>query len=336
MVVKGGRTSGIGRLHVAVAAAAWLGLMTSTGVAAQAAAPRDSARVAQTAAPVDSMAVEQPTQPVRVEVPAPGVVQELELRDGSRLYGRVESVGVDTFVFRLVTGATIEVAHDDVVLLRVAQGAVDAARFWPADANATRLFFAPTGRALPRGEGYVGVYQVLLPFVQVGVTDRFSMGGGTPLVFGFDGGHPVWLTPKLQFYSSPRVQAATGVMHVVGVDGGQAGIAYGVVTAGSGDGAVTAGAGWGYRSGFDDDGYASNGDDDNGDALIVMLAAERRVSRRLKWITENYVFPDGGILSGGVRFIGDRLSADIALAAPLGTDGFFVWPVVNFVWTFEK
>lgn len=295
-----GRT--LKRLERALAASVWLGLVAPAAVAAQSASH---------------------SVPI---VAAPGVVQELELRDGSRLYGRVESVSAETFVFRLVTGTPIEVLRADVTSLRVAQGDLDGTRFWPADPNATRLFFAPTGRALPRGEGYVGVYQVLLPFVQLGVTDRLSMGGGTPLVFGIDGGHPVWLTPKLQIYTSARVQAAAGLMHVFGVDGGHAGIAYGVVTVGSGNGAVSAGAGWGY----------TRDDDDDGEALIVMIAAERRVSRRVKWITENYVYPGGGIVTGGVRFIGDRLSADLALAAPLGTDGLSVWPVVNFVWTFER
>lgn len=300
--------------EVAVARVAAVGATAANATAANAtAAEATAASVAQT---------EPATVPA---VAAPGVVQELELRDGSRLFGRVESVDSETFVFRLVTGPALVIARADVIGIRIAQGIANDGQFLPADPNATRLFFGPTGRALHKGEGYFGVYQVLLPFVQVGVTDRVSFGGGTPLVFGGDGGHPVWLTPKLQLYSTPRVQAAAGVMQVLGVDGGYAGIAYGVATIGSGNGAVSVGAGWGY----------DRGNDDEGDTPIVMIGAERRVSRRVKWITENYVFRDGGILTGGVRFIGDRLSADVALAAPLGTDGLFVWPVVNFVWVFD-
>jgi len=66
-----------------------------------------------------------------------------------------------------------------------------------------------------------------------------------------------------------------------------------------------------------------------------MVGGERRLSRRLKFVTENYVWEGpSGIISGGVRFIGDRLSADVGLAVPIVDDGFFAFPVVNFVWAF--
>lgn len=301
-----GRTNALARPHGVRAVSMWLAWMwlALVGLAPGAAAQSHHA-------------------PVPV-VAAPGTVQELELRDGSRLYGRIESVGADTFVFRMVTGVTLVIPRSEVTSLRATQGDLEGQPFVPADPNATRLFFAPTGRSLPRGDGYAGVYQVLLPFVQFGVTDRFSVGGGTPLFFGVGSGHPIWLTPKVQLYASRHVQAAAGVMHVLNVEG-HAGVAYGVVTVGSGHRAISAGVGWGY----------TRADEDHGDTWMVMIAAEHRASRRVKWITENYVFQGGGIVSGGVRLIGDRLSADVALAAPLGVEGFYVWPLVNFVWTFQ-
>src|SRR5712692_9592438 len=51
------------------------------------------------------------------------------------------------------------------------KGRVVKGEFQPFDPHNTRLFFAPTARALRRGEGYAGVYEVVLPFVQVGITD---------------------------------------------------------------------------------------------------------------------------------------------------------------------
>ncbi|HVJ26986.1 MAG TPA: hypothetical protein VM493_05560, partial [Vicinamibacterales bacterium] len=60
---------------------------------------------------------------------------------------------------------------------------------------------------------------------------------------------------------------------------------------------------------------------------------ERRVGPHLKLITENYIWQDGeGILSAGVRFMGERLSADLGLAMPIGEG--FVFPVVSFVYVF--
>lgn len=84
-------------------------------------------------------------------VPPPGATQELVLRDGSVLYGRIESVGDDTLVFRTLGKATLTVSRADVAAVRIARGRVRGTEFIPADANATRLFFGPTGRALPKG-----------------------------------------------------------------------------------------------------------------------------------------------------------------------------------------
>ena len=76
-----------------------------------------------------------------------------------------------------------------------------------------------------------------------------------------------------------------------------------VSTFGSADNALTAGAGLAY-----------GGDDRGG---IVMIGGERRVRRNLKLITENYLWKGGnGFVSGGIRLIGERLSADLALAVP--------------------
>ena len=61
-----------------------------------------------------------------------------------------------------------------------------------------------------------------------------------------------------------------------------------------------------------------------------------RLGRRVKLVTENYVWQSGaGIVSAGVRFFGERMSADVALGVPVGGDaGGFAFPVVNFVYLF--
>ena len=259
-----------------------------------------------------------------IEVPAAGVMQEITLSDGTRAYGRVEQVADGRVRFRTVDGAMLEVAAAQVSRLVPADGRVVRGDYWRADSNPTRLFFGPTGRSLRRGDSYMGVYEVVLPFVQLGVTDRFSTGGGTPLLFGGGGSHPFWLTPKLQVIETGSTGAAVGVMHMV-ADGEQAGIAYGVVTQGSTDSAVTIGAGYGYAA----------RDDGGGGGPALMLGGEHRVHRSLKMVTENYAFQGGGILSAGVRFLGERLSADLGLAVPLGAGEAFVFPVVNFVWKFR-
>ena len=269
---------------------------------------------------------QQGTPPaIVIAVPAAGETQQLELKDGTRAIGRVESTNGERFTFRTVSGVAMEVDRAMVQAIGPVTGHLVNGEFWPADPNPTRLFFAPTGRSLKRGESYFGVYEILLPFVQYGITDRLSIGGGTPLVFGSND-LPFWVTPKVQIYKARSTEVSLGVLHFFNVGDYNLGIAYGVVTTGSADSAVTVGAGYAYER--------SGEDGDDGGSPLVMVGGERRVSRRIKLVTENYVFNDGGLVSGGVRFLGERLSVDLGLVSPIGVGEFVAVPIINFVWKF--
>jgi hypothetical protein len=254
--------------------------------------------------------------------PGPTTLCELVLKDGSRIFGTVERETDEEVVLRTQAGATVTARRTEIVSLRQVQGRIERGEFRRSDLHRTRLLFAPTGRSLQKGEVSFGVFEFLAPFVQVGITDRISMGGGTPLLFGLDeSSRPFWITPKVQVLRTERTQAAVGLLHMFNVDGDNAGIAYGVSTFGNSDNAGTIGVGMGYA--------------DGARAWIVMGGAEGRISRSVKLITENYVWKNGdGIVSGGVRFIGERLSADLALAIPIGFDDFVAFPVVNFAYVF--
>jgi len=257
---------------------------------------------------------------VDLTIPPADVVQRLTLSDESQIFGRVESIDDDAIVFRSIADVVMRVPRSSILDLRTTSGRVVEGTFLPNDPHNNRLMFAPTARSLRRGEGYFGVYYVF-PFVQVGMTDRFSIGGGTPLIFG-DGAHPVWFTPKMQVLSRKHVQAAAGIIHITGIEDLEAGIAYGVTTVGSDDSAVTIGFGRAY-----------SGDGGRG---ILMIGGEHRQSRRIKWITENWFWRGEarGFVSGGVRLLGERLSADLSLVVPLVDDAAVAFPIVSFAWHF--
>ncbi len=207
--------------------------------------------------------------------------------------------------------------------LRKAEGRLHNGEFQPADPNNTRLFYGPTGRALPRGQVYLGMYEFVMPFLQVGITDRFSIGGGTPLVFGIneDIDRPYWITPKLQVFNGRKAQVSVGVFQ--GFGGGEsAGVAYGVATTGGVGGSLTAGAGVAYNSG-------------GNRMFVMMVGGDRPIRRNIKFVSENYIWQSGnGLASAGVRFFGERISADLALVTPIGSNSGFVFPMLNFVYRF--
>jgi hypothetical protein len=256
-------------------------------------------------------------------------LHELALRDGSRLYGAVQKETDLEVVFLTQSGTEVTARREDILSLRLVKGSIVNGEFQRADPNATRLFFGPTGRALEQGQVYLGVYEFLLPFVQVGVTDKFSIGGGTPLffTFDFDDGDDLsrayWVTPKLQLFRNSSSAFSIGAFHVFG-GGGNGGVAYGVGTFGRDDSSISVGAGIAYAGAEDAAG-------------VLMLGGERRVGRSIKLMTENYIWKDGkGVASAGIRFFGERLSADLALGVPLGADDFILFPVVNFVYVFDR
>ena len=65
------------------------------------------------------------------------------------------------------------------------------------------------------------------------------------------------------------------------------------------------------------------------------VGGDTRLGRSVKLLAEGYMWEKGdGIVMGGVRFFGSRLSADLGVVTVLGGDDSFVFPVVNVVWTF--
>ncbi|MSO48668.1 MAG: hypothetical protein EXQ49_02000 [Acidobacteria bacterium] len=248
---------------------------------------------------------------------------EVRTKDGVRYYGYLQIDTPERIVLRTPGGAVIELARAAVASVTVAAGTLVGQDYYPADPNPTRLFFGPTGHALKKGEGYFGTYELFMPTIQFGVTDRFSIGGGTPLYIG-GGDHPFWFTPKFQLYEGRKASVSVGALHFLHVGDGSFGIAYAAGTFGSRNDAVTVGAGWAYEV---------YGEDNTGTAML-MVGAERRVSRRIKFITENYFIGGDAVISGGGRFLGESLSADIGLFTPLGVGEAFAFPIVNFVWKF--
>jgi filamentous hemagglutinin family protein len=248
---------------------------------------------------------------------------EIVLKDGSRILGTIVSEDEAQVVLKNQSGTVVAAKRADIASIKEVTGAVVDGRFVLPDPNATRLFFGPTGRSLARGQTYLGVYEFLMPFVQVGITDRLSIGGGTPLVFGIgESDRPFWITPKLQLINHARTQVAVGTFHVFNASGDGGGVAYAVGTHGGSDASFTIGGGFAYGT----------GDSRSG---VLMVGGERQIRHNLKLISENYVWKDGhGITSGGVRFFGERLSADLAIAIPIGIDELFGFPVVNFVYVF--
>jgi hypothetical protein len=196
---------------------------------------------------------------------------------------------------------------------------------------------------LEQGEGYyMNTYLLLQNFVGA-PTNNVTIGGGFALLPGVDPGQWVYyLTPKVGLHQSENFNVAAGAF--VGYDpaesgAGSFGLLYSVGTWGGPDASVTGGLGWGYAGRS----LASR--------PFAMLGGERRVSRRVGLITENYAFttrstaPSCGasgctlvsrnetstVASYGLRFLGEKISVDLAFWNASGDGMSWIFPGVPYV-----
>jgi len=261
-------------------------------------------------------------------------VVEVRLVDGTRFVGQVISRTEEELTLRTPGGTTLTLATREIREITLARGRIVDGQFRPDDPNQTRLLFAPTARPLPRGDAYISSYLLFFPFAGIAVTDRLTLAGGTPILPGAMG-EVFYLAPKYTFVHRPGTDLAAGAIAFFAtrdLDEGSLGIVYGMGTFGDPDRAITAGAGWGFSLG----GRSSRVESDP----VFLIGGELRMSDRTKFVTENWIASGSdtaGLLSGGVRFFGDRLSADLGLGAGFdGSSGFCCLPLVNFVYNIRR
>ena len=267
-----------------------------------------------------------------LRIPDSNQLQILTTPGGSRLIGRIIKIRATEIDFKtdlgiqtIAIGLIKEIEEIPVSLIKEGE-------YWFPNPNTTRLFFAPTGRMMKKGQGYFCDYYLFFPGVAWGITDNLTIGLGISLFPWLDFAEQIiYFTPKLGVAASRNVRFATGALIVTIPDWNNddeshtVGILYGVSTLGSDDHNFTAGLGYGFADG------------ELADKPMVMFGGEFRIARRAAFVTENWIFPelDNPLISYGVRFFGEALSVDLALVTVTGEDAIVPGiPYIDFVFNF--
>lgn len=193
----------------------------------------------------------------------------------------------------------------------------DLAPVTASPGSGARLIFGQTGRPLAKGESYFVSHMLFfVPVARTGITDRVSLAVGAP---GFS---TMLIGPKFQIHSSERVSVAAGGDYIwAPTVNSHVGYAYVVATAELPEGAVTVALGQTY-------GHGGRG------PVLFSLGAEKRMSPKVIWITENYFGRDGVMTSGGFRVHGPTKFVEFVMAFTIAADIVFPMPVLNFGWRF--
>ncbi len=256
--------------------------------------------------------------------------QTLMMKDGRVFLGKVVEIqdGVVVFVtaqdsvrFPMVEVATIRRNSAEMATVQQPR--------WRPNPHRTRLFFAPTGRTLDAGEGYLADHFIFFPALTLGLTDRLTAGGGVSIFPGVSISEQIFFaTSKLGLLASQNVNVAAGAL-IGGFPGtdkieGTAGVLFAVGTFGSLDQSITVGVGFGFLDG-----------DLKGKPILV-VGGEKRISSGVSLVSENWLVPDADPLgSFGVRLFGDFFSVDFGLmGGPFGDVGAF--PYIDLVISFGR
>ena len=176
----------------------------------------------------------------KMTVPDSAHMQIVTLRDGSTIFGRIVTVNADTVIFQTGAGSMQLAAGAIREVKEIPASDMREGSYWFPNPNSTRLFFAPSGQMLKKGEGYVSDYELFFPGIAYGLTDNISIGGGVSLIPASASDQAYYFTPKVGFSVTDKVHLAAGVLFA-GTKGGTGGVYYAVGTLGDGNGSVTLG-----------------------------------------------------------------------------------------------
>jgi hypothetical protein len=245
----------------------------------------------------------------------------------------------------------VQAVSQDLGNLAISRANVKSLRYLPVVAGGqagiqfdnphpTRYFFGPSAIPLKKGERYYQNAYVLANSVQYGLNDNFSIGGGAVIPFAF------FITPKWGKQVASKWHLGGGLLaatsFIKDLDFGLA-VAYGSATYGTREHNVTLNAGWGAVKQQDpNSSYSWRG----ARRPMFTISAMTRISNRVMLVTENWLFSlreydfqtetysmrNRGVLTGGLRFMGEKNSFDFGVLIPAGEA--VAIPYIDYVFKF--
>ena len=259
-------------------------------------------------------------------------LMSISLTDGTQLEGVIIQETETHILVETRLGLEIKVPRTSIVAIKERR----AGAFFRSDPNYTRLMFAPTGRPLRRGDGYIFNHWVIFPGVAYGFTDRLGVAAGLSVIPGLGLSEQVLsLAPKVGLYDSGDVALSAGVLYMNVADEGAGGMAFVVGTKGSPDKSFTCGIGLGY--------IAEEGEDvDFAEHPVLLLGGNIRLSESMALVSENWLITgeDLGLdqqpLGLALRFFGPRIAVDagVIIIGEVLKEGFPI-PWLSFVYNFD-
>lgn len=237
-----------------------------------------------------------------------------EFRDGTTIIGSfIKDEGGNIYITDL-EGKEVYIPKVMVAQVhKVTKNNIKDGEYWFSNLHDTRYFFSPTAFGLETGEGYFGHSYWMLWQAQYGITDNFSIGGGTALF-----GYPATLNAKYSINIKKDLNLALGWFWVgdlfaYGADFfPEVNMPYAVLTKGSKENNITLGVAYNLDDTFDRNSIKSSSSNFSKDRIVLNCGATYRLARRFSFVFEAWLFdplmmnhnaPDFQLMGGpGIRY----------------------------------
>jgi hypothetical protein len=231
----------------------------------------------------------------------------IRLTDKSEFVGKFVERTPQYFVFRTSAIERLQVPFDRITSIQeLNASSMKGNVYWAPNPRPTNYFFWPSAINLKKGEGYFQNNMLFLNSVHYGVTDNISIGGGLEFISLFSGTPILFFSPKISFPAGKNFHAGGGLLLVTIPEEGSAGFLYGSTTVGTTEHNLSGSLGFGFAGG------------EFSTTPLVNISGMTRVSRKLMLMSENWIIPvpdeiTAAAFSFGVRFLGDKIAADVGL-----------------------
>ena len=267
------------------------------------------------------------------------VIYTINLDEGSVVTGKIISYNHQKIELKSETLGEININTKNILQINKVESNEYKTALLSRNPHYSRYFYAPSAIPLDKGEGYFQDIYLIFLSGNYAVSKYSTIGAGFSIMPGVAITDQIFfVNTKVAYPVSDKFYLGAGGLYFRAGDiGGSIGIAYGVGTYGGYDHNLTLGVGYGYT------------DNKLMETPVFTLCGMTRISKRISLITENWFLtvsyqeeiPPNYIdtrtvhefvclISYGLRFFGDKLSADLAFMN-IPTTGEFFFPGIPYV-----
>jgi preprotein translocase subunit YajC len=240
---------------------------------------------------------------------------QITLNDGSVLSGKLTSISDTEVVIQSGAMGEIHLQKANIKSMTAVSSINEKqSGIWFTNPNPTKYLLGNSAIPLEKNTGYYQNTWIFFNSFSYGITKNISISAGFE-IFSIlargDGPFAYYINPKASFKIASNFYAGGNILYANTIkntgDFGGLGTLNGFATYGNNNNNITCALGWGYSNGE----FSSK--------PLVTISGMARVSKRIAFVSENWIVPEVGderkyygILSYGIRFLGEKTSIDLA------------------------